>query len=166
MYKFIKIINTAAIIGNTYIVSRRKGNGKSMAKTDDTVIKETKYIAAWVIILSVIMEAIFLIVGLWDYKVLLGNIFGGAVAVINFLLMGITVQKAVMNDEKDAAASMKLSQALRNLMILIAAVLAITIPIFNGAAAIIPLFFPRIAIAFVPLRDRNKNSVEAKNNGE
>lgn len=137
-----------------------------MAKTDNTVIKETKYIAAWVIILSVIMEAVFLIIGMWDHRVLLGNIFGGVVAVINFLLMGITVQKAVMKDEKDAATSMKLSQALRNLMLLIAAVLAITLPIFNGAAAIIPLFFPRIAIAFVPLRDRNKNSAEVKSNGE
>lgn len=137
-----------------------------MAKTDDTVIKETKYIASWVIILSVIMEAFFLIIGMWDYKVLLGNIFGGTIAVINFLLMGITVQKAVMKDEKGAAASMKLSQTLRNLMLLIAAVLAITLPFFNGAAAIIPLFFPRIAIAFVPLRDRKTTKAEVKNNGE
>lgn len=137
-----------------------------MKKTDRTVLKETKYIAAWVIILSVVMEAVFLIIGIWDYKVLLGNIFGGAVAVLNFLLMGMTVQKAVMTNEKDASASMKLSQALRNLMLLIAAVLAITLPIFNGAAAIIPLFFPRIAIAFVPFRDRKANNEEVKNNGE
>ncbi len=137
-----------------------------MTKIDNTVLRETKYIATWVIILSVVMEAVFLIIGMWDYKVLLGNLFGGAVAVINFLLMGITVQKAVMKDEKDAAASMKLSQTLRNLMLLIAAVLAITLPFFNAAAAIIPLFFPRIAIVFVPLRDRKTINEEVKSNGE
>lgn len=137
-----------------------------MMKTDNTVLRETKYIAAWVIILSVVMEAVFLIIGVWDYKVLLGNLFGGAVAVLNFLLMGITVQKAVMKDENGAATSMKLSQTLRNLMLLIAAVLAITLPFFNAATAIIPLFFPRIAIAFVPLRDRKANNEEVKNNGK
>lgn len=137
-----------------------------MTKIDNTVLRETKYIATWVIILSVVMEAVFLIIGMWDYKVLLGNLFGGAVAVLNFLLMGITVQKAVMKDEKDAAASMKLSQTLRNLMLLIAAVLAITLPFFNAAAAIIPLFFPRIAIVFVPLRDRKTINEEVKSNGE
>ena len=30
-----------------------------MNKIDSTVMKETRYIAAWVIILSVIMEAVF-----------------------------------------------------------------------------------------------------------
>lgn len=137
-----------------------------MAKIDNTVLRETKYIAAWVIILSVVMEAVFLIIGMWDYKVLLGNLFGGAIAVLNFLLMGITVQKAVMKDEKNAATSMKLSQTLRNLMLLIAAVLAITLPFFNAVTAIIPLFFPRIAIVFVPLRDRKAKSGEVKSNGE
>lgn len=137
-----------------------------MNKIDSTVIKETKYIAVWVIILSVIMEAVFLVIGMWDYKVLLGNIWGAAIAVLNFLLMGITVQKAVMKDEKDAATTMKFSQTMRNAMLLIGAVLGIVLPFFNDAAAIIPLFFPRIAIAFIPLRDRNALKGEVKNNDE
>lgn len=137
-----------------------------MAKIDNTVLKETKYIAAWVIILSVVMEAVFLIIGMWDYKVLLGNIFGGAVAVLNFLLMGITVQKAVLKNESDAAAAMKVSQSMRNLMLLVAALLGIVLPFFNGVSAVIPLFFPRIAIAFVPLREKRANNGEVKNNEE
>ncbi len=137
-----------------------------MAKIDKTVIRETRYIAGVTIILSVIMEAVFLIIGMWSYKVLLGNILGAAVAVVNFLLMGITVQKAVQKDEKDAATLMKLSQTLRNMMLLIAAVLAIVLPFINPVAAIIPLFFPRIAITLIPLRDRNKNNGKENGNGE
>lgn len=137
-----------------------------MTKIDKTVIRETRYIAGVTIILSVIMEAVFLIIGMWSYKVLLGNILGAAVAVVNFLLMGITVQKAVQKDEKDAATLMKLSQTLRNMMLLIAAVLAIVLPFINPLAAIIPLFFPRIAITLIPLRDRNKNNGKENGNGE
>ena len=80
--------------------------------------------------------------------------------------MGITVQKAVQKDEKDAATLMKLSQTLRNMMLLIAAVLAIVLPFINPVAAIIPLFFPRIAITLIPLRDRNKNNGKENGNGE
>lgn len=136
-----------------------------MAKIDETVMRETRYIAAITIILSVIMESVFLIIGLWNYRVLLGNILGGTIAVVNFLLMGITVQKAVQNDEKDAATLMKLSQTLRNMMLLIAAVLAIVLPFINPVAAIIPLFFPRIAIALIPLRDRKINNGKENSNG-
>ncbi len=137
-----------------------------MAKIDDTVVRETRYIAGVTIVLSVIMEAVFLIIGMWSYKVLLGNILGAAVAVANFLLMGITVQKAVLKEEKDAATLMKLSQTLRNMMLLIAAVLAIVLPFINPVAAIIPLFFPRIAIALIPLRDRKNNNGKENGNGE
>lgn len=137
-----------------------------MAKIDKTVMKETRYIAGITIVLSVIMEAVFLIIGMWSYKALLGNILGAAVAVANFFLMGITVQKAVLKEEKDAATMMKLSQTLRNMMLLIAAVLAIVLPFINPVAAIIPLFFPRIAIALIPLRDRKNNNGKENGNGE
>ncbi len=137
-----------------------------MAKIDETVMRETRYIAGITIILSVIMEAVFLIIGKWDYTVLLGNIFGGAVAVVNFLLMGITVQKAVLKDEKEAATLMKLSQTLRNMMLLITCVVAIAVPFMNGVAAVIPLFFPRIAISLIPLRDRKAINGKVEKNGE
>jgi len=80
--------------------------------------------------------------------------------------MGITVQSAVMKDEKEASMAMKASQSMRSIMLLIVAVLGIVIPVFNAVAVIIPLFFPRIAIAFVPLRDRKKNIGEVKKDGE
>ena len=137
-----------------------------MAKIDNTVIKETRYIAGVSLILSVIMEAAFLIISMWSYKVLLGNILGVVVAVANFLLMGITVQKAVHKDEKEAATLMKLSQSLRNMMLLVTAVLAIVLGFINAPSAIIPLFFPRIAIALIPLRNKIFVNGKGDNNGK
>ncbi len=124
-----------------------------MKKIDTTVIKETKYIAIWVILLSVIMEAVFLIIE-WDYTVLLGNIFGAFVAVLNFFLMGITVQSALTKDEKAAKNTIRYSQIYRNFMLLATAIFSMLIPCFNGIAVIIPFIFPRIAIAFRPLFDK------------
>lgn len=137
-----------------------------MAKIDGVVAKETRYIAGITIILSILMEAVFLIIDMWSYKVLIGNILGAGVAVANFLLMGITVQNAVQKDEKDAATLMKVSQMLRNLMLLITALLAFLLPFINPAAAIIPLFFPRIAILLIPVRDRKISNGKENSNGE
>ena len=66
-----------------------------MPKADKTVIRETKYIACWIIILSVLMQGIFLIISKWNYTVLLGNFLSGAAMILNFFFMGLSVQKAV-----------------------------------------------------------------------
>lgn len=123
-----------------------------MKKVGDVVIRETKYIAAWVIILSVVMEAVFLVLRYWNYKVLLGNLLSGIFAVANFFFMGIAVEKAVAKEEKEAKGVMKASQALRTFMLF--AVAALGVSFFNPVASIIPLFFPRIAITFRPFFDK------------
>lgn len=110
-------------------------------------MKETRYIAAWVIILSVIMEAVFLIIGKWDYMVLLGNLLGAFCAVANFFAMGITVQKAVEKDEKEAKTAIKASQALRTVILFAIVAIGAAVPFFNTWTVVIPLLFPRIAIA-------------------
>lgn len=128
-----------------------------MNKIDVTVKKETQYIAVWVLLLSVLMQAVFLVIGKWDYTVLLGNLLSGSAAVLNFLLMGITVQNAITKEEKDAKSAMKVSQIYRNLFLLIVAVLGVALPCFNLWATVLPLFFPRIAIAFRPLFDKKQS---------
>lgn len=128
-----------------------------MAKVDKVVLKETKYIALWVIIFSLIMEAVFLIINKWDYTVLLGNLLSGAVGVLNFFLMGLGVQKAVMQEEKEAKQTMKVSNLMRTFLLFIAVVIGVTVSVFNNWAVIIPLFFPRIAILLRPLFDKRKD---------
>ena len=131
-----------------------------MQKIDPTVQKETKYIAAVVIVLSAAMEAVFLVLGKWNYTVLLGNALGALAAVGNFLLMGLTIQNTLGMEAEDASKRMKLSQKLRMLMLLILAVLGVALKCFETVAVLVTLFFPRIAIALRPLLDRKESKRE------
>ena len=121
-----------------------------MKKIDSTVLGETAFIAGFTFVLSLLMQSGFLILGKWDYTVLLGNILGFLAAVGNFLLLGITVQNAVLKEEKDAKYLMKLSQTARLFLMFIIALIGYLVPIFNIIAVIIPYLFPRIAIAVRP----------------
>jgi hypothetical protein len=133
-------------------------NWNVFMKVDKTVIKETKYIAAFVMIFSVLMQAIFLIINKWDYTVLLCNIYGAAVAIGNFFAMGLFVQKAVSQEEKDARQTVKASQSIR--MALVFILLAIGVIVFKQTparvATVIPLILPRIAIVLRVFTDKNK----------
>lgn len=122
-----------------------------MLKADNTVVSETKYIACTVLILSVLMQAVFLIIHKWDLTVLFANLLSGSVSVLNFFLMGITVQNAITTDEKTARSKIKVSQSLRTLLIFAVAALGCILPCFNTAALLIPFFFPRVAIALRPV---------------
>lgn len=122
-----------------------------MKKIDPIVLKETKYISVLSVIFSLFLQAVFLIIGKWNYTVLLGNILGLFAAVGNFLLMGLGVQKAVTQEEKEARASMKVSQTFRMFFLFIIAVIGYAVPFFNTITVVIPFLFPRIAIALRPL---------------
>ena len=130
---------------------------RKKAKIDPTVRKETLYIGVAVLILSALMEAAFLIIGKWDYTVLLGNLLSGCAAVLNFFLMGITVQNVVGREEKEIVSRVRLSQVLRYLMLFAVAILGLLLPCFNLFSVLIPLFFPRIAASFRPLFLRQKD---------
>jgi len=119
-------------------------------KIDAAVRRETGYIAFCTLILSAVMEAVFLIIGRWNLSVLLGNLLGAGAAVLNFFLMGLTVQKAVDKEEKDARSAMKLSQSLRTVMLFVVAAVGVSLECFNPVATIVPLFFPRIAVMLRP----------------
>lgn len=117
-----------------------------LKKLDPTVRRETAFVALGTVILSVLMEAVFLVIGKWNLTVLFGNLLGAFVAVLNFFLLGLTVQAAVSLEEKDAKARMTLSQRLRLLLLAAAAILGIVLPCFDAIAAILPLFFPRLVL--------------------
>ena len=127
-----------------------------MKKIDAVVLKETRYIAFFVLLFSLCLQSVFLIIGKWDYTVLLGNLLGALSAVLNFLFMGITIQNAVEKEEKEAKTALKVSSTYRNLFILIITVIGIVLKCFNTVSVIVPLFFPRIAIAIKPLTDKKR----------
>ena len=125
---------------------RRKGSVCLFKKVDPVVLKETRYIAIAVLILSVLQQAVFLILGKWDVTVLLGNLYGAAIAVGNFFLMGLTVQKCLTLEPDDAKKRMKLSQQGRLLMLLVLCMIGAALPCFNTIALLVPQFFPRIGV--------------------
>ena len=130
-----------------------------MKKIDETVLKETRYVALWVLILSLLMQAVFLVIyQRFDYTVLLGNLLSALAGILNFFLMGLTVQKALTKDEKEAKTTMKLSMLYRFFILIAVAVMGALIPCFNVWAVLIALFFPRIGILFRPLFDKKKKS--------
>ena len=125
-------------------------------KIDKTVIKETKYIAAFVIILSVLTQAVFLIISKWDYTVLLGNLWGALLAVGNFFVMGLYVQKAVSQEEKDAKQTIKASQSIRFAALVLLTGVGVILPFFSWVTVVLPLIFPSFAIFLRPFFDKKQ----------
>ncbi len=123
-------------------------------KIDKTVIKETKYIATFVVIFSMLMQAVFLIIAKWNYTVLLGNLWGAAVAIGNFFVMGLYVQKAVSQEEQEAKKTIKTSYSLRMTLLLLFTIIGVVIPFFSWITVVVPLVFPSIAIFLRPLIDK------------
>ena len=117
-----------------------------MKQLDTTVKQETVFVAGFTAVLSVLMQAVFLIGGWWDYTVLLGNLLGAVAAIGNFLLLGMTVQAALGKDTDEIKQRMRLSQSLRMLLLFVVALIAYLVPVFHIVATVIPYLFPRIAV--------------------
>ncbi|MDD7740397.1 MAG: ATP synthase subunit I [Fusicatenibacter sp.] len=123
-------------------------------KVQPAVKKETQRVIAYTGIGVVLMWIVFGIVSsvmperaVFDYTVILGGIGGGIIAVLNFFLMGLTVQKvASMEDEEAARNRMKASYSQRMLLQMLWVVAAIAAPCFQFVAGILPLLFPGMGI--------------------
>lgn len=138
-----------------------------MKKMNPVVKKETLYISLWTLILSVIMQCVFLIIGKWDWRVMTGNLLGAGAAVLNFYLMCLGVLAAVKKeDEKDAKAMIRMSQSLRTFMLLAFAAAGAVFTCFNTWTVLISLFFPRIAILFRPQFDKKQDKKHENEAGE
>ena len=130
-------------------------------KLQSAVKKETVAVAAGTGIGCVVLIALFLIMYLifpessvkFDYRVVLGALCGGAVAVANFFLMAVTVQNVVnVTNRDDALRMMRVSYRNRMLMRGLWVIVAIVAPCFNYAAGIIPLFIPSLVIKIRGIR--------------
>ena len=136
-------------------------------KLDPTVKKETLYIASWTVILALLMHAVFLLLGKWTLPVLFGSLLSVSAGILNFLLLGVSVQKAVaMADAKEAKTSLRLSWLLRTLFLFGVAVLGAVLPVFDIWATVIPLFFPRIAMLLRPLFPKNAPTSASEDGGK
>ena len=138
---------------------------------DPAVKKETGYIAAWVVALSFVMQAVFLLIGKWDLSVLFGNIGGAVVSIGNFFLMALIATRAVdraleKGKPEDAAARVKSTAAFRLVGCVLLCVILIAVFKTNVYATLIPMLFPRIGIMFWPRFNRNRGAEQPGEEGD
>ncbi len=134
-----------------------KGQVEKIMKIEPVVKRETLYILISSLLLGGIMNLVFFFLKEWSFSVLLGTVLGIFASVLNFFLMALTVQKAVKKDEKEMRDFVKLSQTLRNFMLVAFAAIGVFISVFNTWAMLISLFFPRIAVFMHPLFNSKEN---------
>ena len=138
-----------------------EGNGKNMSglleNVQPAVKKETKRVVMITGAGVILMWILFAILHFtmpdkvpFDYTVILGGIGGGAIAVLNFFLMGLAVQKAASaTDEGTARMKLKASYSQRFMMMILWVIVAIVAPCFQFVAGIAPLLFPGTGLKFV-----------------
>ena len=126
-------------------------------KLQPAVKKETAHIALGTAAGVAVMLGAFAALGRFDLTVAAGGLAGGAVAVANFLLLGLTVQK--ITGEANAERGQKLMQfsySMRMLLMALWLILAVSLPVFHWVAAALPLLFPRLTIAVMQLTGKYK----------
>ena len=138
-----------------------EGNGKNMSglleNVQPAVKKETKRVVMITGAGLILMWILFAILHYtmpdkvpFDYTVILGGIGGGVIAVLNFFLMGLAVQKAASaTDEGTARMKLKASYSQRFMMMILWVIAAIVAPCFQFVAGIAPLLFPGTGLKFV-----------------
>lgn len=136
-------------------------NGKNMSglleNVQPVVKKETKRVVMITGAGLILMWILFAILHFtmpdkvpFDYTVILGGIGGGVIAVLNFFLMGLAVQKAASaTDEGTARMKLKASYSQRFMMMILWVIVAIVAPCFEFVAGIAPLLFPGTGLKFV-----------------
>ena len=136
-------------------------NGKNMSglleNVQPAVKKETKRVIVITAAGLILMWVLFAVLHFampdkvpLDYTVFLGGIGGGLIAVLNFFLMGLAVQKAASAaDEGTARMKLKASYSQRFMMMILWVIAAIVAPCFHFVAGIAPLLFPGTGIKIV-----------------
>ena len=109
------------------------------------VLKESAFLACGQLICVSVMLGIFALLGYYDRSVLLGGIFGGILAILNFFMMAVmasvAADKAEQQDVKSGQLLVRLSYILR-MGALFAILFALTYSkLCHPIAAILPLVF-------------------------
>ena len=109
--------------------------------------KEIIKMAIAMLVVCAVMVAVFYLAGYGGLSVWYGALLGAAVAVLNYLLLALTVTFACRNTGKAIGGGvMGFSYIFRILLIGAAVIFAIRSKHINYIAAIIPLIFPRFIV--------------------
>ena len=111
------------------------------------VIKESLLILAGQAVCCAVMVGIFALLGSYDTTVLLGGIFGGIIATLNFFFMAvaasIAADKAVNQDVKGGQATVQASYIGRLVVMAVVLFALVKSGLCNVIAVVLPLAFNR-----------------------
>lgn len=133
------------------------------------VLKETRNIAIGAVICAVVLIAVAVIIGQFDYTVALGTVLGGTGAVLCFFQLGMTVQKILSTDlpedEKLKYGKMKIRTSYMMRLVIMAAffLTSVYVDVFNWVATAVMLLSPRLVVMLLPVCKKlfgRKSSVE------
>lgn len=122
--------------------------------------KEIKRIAIGTLICDAIMIAVLLVlsfvgVGTFNYRVFLGAAGGTVVAILNFTIMCLTIQKATgIEDQKNMRAFIQGSYNGRLALQAVWVIIAIAAPPIHALAGAAPLLFPNVVIYYLNARGK------------
>jgi len=144
-------------------------------KPQKTVVRETVRIAIGVFAMVAVMLAVYGIIGKFSQGVLWGGLYTGALAVLNFFIMGLTVQSVaetaaekertdeeMENLKKRMKAKMQLSYSYRMIFVFAMVIIGISVFKFDALATILPLVFPRFVITALNLKGSSSSKGSAK----
>lgn len=124
--------------------------------------KELARIGVGTLLCTAAMLVVFALLGFaglvkFDYTVWLGALGGAVVAILNFAILCLTVQKvAAMADDPNQRARVQLSYNGRLMFQAAWCVIAYLAPCFQVFAAVLPLLFPRIVIYILQVTGKYK----------
>ena len=141
-------------------------------KPDSAVRRETARVAAGVFALVAAMLAVYAVIGKFSVPALLGGVYTGLLTVINFFVMGMTVQ-GITNRAAEKARTeqeiaeltlemknrMKLSYNLRMIALFALMVAGIAVFKFDPIATILPILFPSLVIRVLQIMEAKRPSV-------
>ena len=141
-------------------------------KPDNAVRRETVRVAIGVFGLVAVMLAVYAVIGRFDTRVLLGGLYTGLLTVLNFFIMGLTVQgvtnRAAEKERTEQELAdltiemknrMKVSYNLRMIALFALMVLGIAVFKFDPLATILPVIFPTIVIRVLQIMEAKRPSV-------
>ena len=138
---------------------------KLQSASKKEILRIAKGTAVWDVIL---IAGLFVLslegIGKFDYRVFLSVLGGSIVAILNFTVMCLTIQKAVDIEEKKQMKAF--IQGSYNGRLLLQAgwiVAALMIPHLQVVAAAIPLLFPNLTIFYLQAKGKLVEPSERKN---
>lgn len=129
-------------------------------KLQSASVKEIKRVSIGTgICLTLMLAALYGLslfgIGSFDYRVILSGAVGSLIAVGNFTLLCLTIQKAAATEaQKQMKAHFQLSYNARLIVQAAWVVAAFLAPCFHPVAAAIPLLFPALVIYYLQIKGK------------